>query len=507
MPTLDELAKKDGYKGFGAGQGNAAFEKAAAENLANKMMTYSGNNYSPMQVANAVRAGDTAIPTLAGANTLTPNNNTSPAPVTDPTAEYKKMLDDAKNQRINATVTGLQNRFNQTVSDINTKRNALNPAYDAKKSQAQVGSQLGAKNFAEFLANRGLSRSGTAAQAEINRNMTLQNTFNQYDQQKADELQYYNTLEDRARSSLNSDISAAQSEAEASALDKFMSYKANQDTLKAQQDFQREQNAQSQALQKQQLLNEQYKLGETKRKDAEDAFVKTIGQYGNDYQAEINNIKDDGDPTNDWKLGYLEQARKDKLAKMLQDEVSTVGQYGQDYQAEINRRLQTPDTLDDRLIPFLQTARQEKLGAVSKAQKDAEAAKRKQDNEDRKYELDKRKTEYDINKPYYNPNSASENKPQKASPYFNSVTNQLEKVFESLAGQTYNNPLPQNQWEYGDDGKVTKSYNEEKLSDRARMAGTAEHKQVTSAIDNAVLNGQITPEEGVLLYNLFRIPG
>ena len=42
-------------------------------------------------------------------------------------------------------------------------------------------------------------------------------------------------------------------------------------------------------------------------------FIDTIGQYSNDYQAKINELQNDGDPTNDWQIPYLKTARQGKI--------------------------------------------------------------------------------------------------------------------------------------------------------------------------------------------------
>lgn len=43
-------------------------------------------------------------------------------------------------------------------------------------------------------------------------------------------------------------------------------------------------------------------------------FLNSIGAYANDYQAQINNVTNDGDTSNDWQIGYLQAARNQKLA-------------------------------------------------------------------------------------------------------------------------------------------------------------------------------------------------
>ena len=42
-------------------------------------------------------------------------------------------------------------------------------------------------------------------------------------------------------------------------------------------------------------------------------FANTIGAYSNDYQAEINDVMNNNDPSDDWKVPYLKAARNQKL--------------------------------------------------------------------------------------------------------------------------------------------------------------------------------------------------
>jgi peptidoglycan hydrolase-like protein with peptidoglycan-binding domain len=46
---------------------------------------------------------------------------------------------------------------------------------------------------------------------------------------------------------------------------------------------------------------------------AKQNYLDTIGQYSNDYQARINQVQNDNDPSNDWEVPYLTSARQDKI--------------------------------------------------------------------------------------------------------------------------------------------------------------------------------------------------
>lgn len=146
--------------------------------------------------------------------------------------------------------------------------------------------------------------------------------------------------------------------------------------------------------------------------DTINRFKDTVGQYYDNYQSEINNLTNDNDPSNDWKIPYLQMARQNKIDANLEKDKSTVGQYYNNYQAEIDRRTNTPDKMDDALIPYLQMARQDKIQSIESAK--AKAAQQEFENyikqsglDLEKYNADtsRMKAIYDVGKPYYNPNS------------------------------------------------------------------------------------------------------
>lgn len=62
------------------------------------------------------------------------------------------------------------------------------------------------------------------------------------------------------------------------------------------------------------LLGTQYNV----KNNEMDRYASNIGQFSNDYMAEINKISNDNDPTNDWKIGYLQNARNQKISGIEQ---------------------------------------------------------------------------------------------------------------------------------------------------------------------------------------------
>jgi len=63
------------------------------------------------------------------------------------------------------------------LQSIEQQRSTTMPKFTAQKQQASVQSQLGAKNLAEFWANRGQTQQGISQQAELSRQNTLGSTL------------------------------------------------------------------------------------------------------------------------------------------------------------------------------------------------------------------------------------------------------------------------------------------------------------------------------------------
>lgn len=71
-------------------------------------------------------------------------------------------------------LAGLKGAYNSSLSNLNQLDAKIDPQAYKDRGTTSTASQLGAKNFAEYLANRGQSSSGFGNQSELNRNMQLQ---------------------------------------------------------------------------------------------------------------------------------------------------------------------------------------------------------------------------------------------------------------------------------------------------------------------------------------------
>ena len=89
--------------------------------------------------------------------------------------QYLKDIADAEKRAKKTELDQAQAAALKTLDDQQAK---IAPQYTQKRQDANVASQLGAKNLAEYWANRGQTSSGVSAQAEMNRNNMLNRDIN-----------------------------------------------------------------------------------------------------------------------------------------------------------------------------------------------------------------------------------------------------------------------------------------------------------------------------------------
>lgn len=172
-----------------------------------------------------------------------------------------------------ARIQALEKAKRSGLSALDAEKSTINPYYNQNNSNIGGQSALGARNLQEYLAQRGMTNSGVSAQAEINRVGNLNTAF---------------ATNEAGRANALSDIERRRSEV-------LNAY--DQGALQA-------------------ALQTQIDRSQGQRED----FLNTIGAYGQDYQAQINNLRNDGDKSNDWQIPYLNQARNEKISGIAQSE-------------------------------------------------------------------------------------------------------------------------------------------------------------------------------------------
>lgn len=118
-----------------------------------------------------------------------------------------------------AALAAINNAYQQNIASIDSAKGQIAPQYQNARNQTAGTAEQAARNFAEYAAAYGLG-SGSSAQADLARNITLQNNMNQLNAEEADayaqlelqknqaEIEYNNAIAE-AEASNNSQLAAA----------------------------------------------------------------------------------------------------------------------------------------------------------------------------------------------------------------------------------------------------------------------------------------------------------
>jgi hypothetical protein len=98
---------------------------------------------------------------------------------------YKEDLDKLTKAQRQAQIDELKAARTAALANLDAQEQAIKPTYQNARNLSSASSQQGARNFAEYLANRGLANSGAAAQSEINRLSALNNNLGNINQAEA----------------------------------------------------------------------------------------------------------------------------------------------------------------------------------------------------------------------------------------------------------------------------------------------------------------------------------
>jgi len=107
------------------------------------------------------------------------------APISTSDNAQAKLLEAEKQK----TISDLGIVKNQALAQIGQQQSAIAPQFDAQRAQASTQSMQQARNFAEYLAARGQSTSGIAAQAELSRGSGLTRQLGNIGQQQQAAIQ------------------------------------------------------------------------------------------------------------------------------------------------------------------------------------------------------------------------------------------------------------------------------------------------------------------------------
>lgn len=216
---------------------------------------------------------------LSDISTVRTKNNTddiiqNPVPAKTAAELQTELINAQKAGQLSALEAAYQN----SMGAFNQQKKLLPEQYRQQRIGVDTSMQQQNRKFSEFLAQRGLNASGAVAQGAISNNVAAQGATSQIRMEEMKAMEALRNQMLAAQTNYNADVAGVESGALA-------------DLTK-------------------------YQIEDLKTKEAEDKqmALDTIGKYSQDYTQGIYDIRDDGDPSNDFMIPYLEAARADKVA-------------------------------------------------------------------------------------------------------------------------------------------------------------------------------------------------
>lgn len=130
-----------------------------------------------LKAAKSPISNTTPTPTVPSGGSSTPSFQTQGNIYTG-TPMIQDRMKELENVQNAKAIADLNKAKNTSLSNLNAEQVKIAPMYQQSKMNANTQSQMGARNFSEFMAQRGLSSSGVAAQGEINRMGAYQRNIN-----------------------------------------------------------------------------------------------------------------------------------------------------------------------------------------------------------------------------------------------------------------------------------------------------------------------------------------
>lgn len=285
---------------------------------------------------------------------------------------YQDDLERLARAQQKAQVDQLKQARDKALANLDVQEQSIKPTYQNARNQASATSQSGARNFAEFLANRGLTNSGASAQGEINRLSSLQNT-----------LGGINTAEANALRDIANQRTAVEND--------YVAGIANANNAIAQQYY-----------------NNLLTYNQQQRDMINQLNQQALGQYSDNYQAQIDNLLAQGYSPNSLEVLQLQALRGNKVANNYSSAMNNAMANIQAGNINYNNASAVGMTVPQAQAYYNNLVVQQQAQAQSEAEKIAYERQQQEIANAQKWQQinnDTLQTQYNINKPYYNPNS------------------------------------------------------------------------------------------------------
>lgn len=159
--------------------------------------------------------------------------------------QQRDYINEMKEAQQKAQLERLAKARDSSISNLNSERAKIQPLYYNKRNETSTGSQLQAKNFAEYMAQRGQSNAGASGQAELARNVALQGNIGRLNQDEANAFTENDRMVTNVNNAYENDVAAANANIDAQALQNLLNaYQSNLDYQRNQANLDRQYNYQ-----------------------------------------------------------------------------------------------------------------------------------------------------------------------------------------------------------------------------------------------------------------------
>lgn len=234
------------------------------------------------------------------------NEQTTTTPTVTDIAESlrKANLESAK--------SGLGATRENVLAKLSTQKSQIEPRITEQRSSAVSGTAIAQKRLADLIPF-----SGTMAGTQLNKaeqiNTGLQQRQSELDKIKEQEYADIASQETEAERVYQQGL--AQSDAEA--MQTYQQRLLQQQQQADERAYQDKQTAEQRTYNEQQLADERaYTEQKNKEQQTREDYLVNIGQFDKNFQAEINNLKAQGIPDDDYRVMALKTARTEKIANL-----------------------------------------------------------------------------------------------------------------------------------------------------------------------------------------------
>jgi hypothetical protein len=215
--------------------------------------------------------------------------------------DMKEYIDDLTEAKRQSRIAALDTAQNNALANLDEEEAGIKPRYYNARNEEAGASDIGAMNFAQFMAARGIKGSA-GAMPEIYRNNALQTNIGKLNAQEQSERDTIARNRTGIKNNHESDIAAANADIDAQGLQAYIN-QMNADRAFALQESGTTGTYKGKPT---------YSAQRQNRQDYQD----TATRFYDNYQAEINRVTGDSDPDNDWQIPILQAARQAKISDM-----------------------------------------------------------------------------------------------------------------------------------------------------------------------------------------------